>query len=173
MNSPSALDRARRDVENGDHWRARQRLDSYLDSKGYDPDLLRELGEIAYAMHDAFNAGRYWLLSSVEGEHVERAIEVFVSAGGKRPEQLAAQLPRRTRLPSIDGYAPQAQSRIERYKLGPAIVRAANLAAGRSASEKGSRIAKLIPLAIVAVLLLCCASCITGAVVIGRWMLGK
>ena len=75
----SALQRAEEDVKRGDYGLARQRLISYLHTKGYDAELLARIGRLCFDMHDLFQAGRYWLLSADDSALLPR-----VHRGGER-----------------------------------------------------------------------------------------
>lgn len=116
-----AIERAKQDVEAGRHWLARQRLRSYLITNGYDADVLATIGQISQDMHDEFDAGRMWLLSSATGPEVDAAMETFVSRAGKEPNQIASQLPRAVRLKMIEDYPELARTRIEKFGLASAI----------------------------------------------------
>lgn len=120
----SALERAEQDLERGDYGLARQRLTSYLSTTGYDADVLARIGRISYDMHDLFQAGRYWLLSSAEGDVVEQTITTFAKHAGSAPRAVVGQLPRTTRLANLEGYPEPVQERLRRLGLDEAIVRA-------------------------------------------------
>ena len=118
----TVIERANQDIAEGNHWLARQRLESHLLSVGYDPQLLTKLGEIASAMHDAFNAGRFWLTSTAEGAQVEEAVAVFIGHVGNDPMQIAVSLPRAVRLPALSSYPPIVQVRLRRLGLDEAVI---------------------------------------------------
>ncbi len=119
----TALDRARCDMEAGQYWLARQRLCSYLMSKGYDPAALAEIGTISWRMHDQFDAGRMWLTSNASGPEVDQAIEVFLKHCGRNPQAVASRLPAVVRLPRLEQYPPDVQRRLQSLGLGSAVVR--------------------------------------------------
>jgi len=110
-------ERAKLDLENGDHWLARTRLKSYLSTNGYDPELLKEIGQISYDMHDAYDAGRMWLLSTAEGSQVDEAIKKFMDHLGGDPQKCVSELPSVVRLKSIDQYPTDVQDRIRIHGL--------------------------------------------------------
>ncbi len=83
----------------------------------YRAEVLSLLGDVCHQMEDLPEAGRYWLLSDKEGEEVERAVRVFAEMHRGNARQLAAQLPRRTRLASLESYPPSAQRRIQALGL--------------------------------------------------------
>ena len=112
-----AVERAKEDLARGEPWLARRRLASLVASTPYQPEVLALLGQVCHQMGDVPEAGRYWLLSELEGEHVERAVRVFTELHGGVARQVAAQLPRRTRLSSMGGYPPIARRRIEALGL--------------------------------------------------------
>ncbi|MBN1209678.1 MAG: hypothetical protein JXB05_32820 [Myxococcaceae bacterium] len=112
-----ALKRAEEDLARGEPWLARRRLTSLVVSSPYRAETLSLLGEVCHRMGDLPEAGRFWLLSDAEGEHVERAVRIFTEVHRGTPQQLVAQLPRRTRLASLDAYPPSAQRRIQALGL--------------------------------------------------------
>jgi len=118
----SALERAAEDIERGDYGLARQRLRSYLRSRGYDPDLLARIGRVCYEMHDPGEAGRYWLLSSAAGAEVEDAVTRFRWQHAARPRDLVRQLPTRGAPPTIEGYPPIVQQRLRRLGIVDELV---------------------------------------------------
>jgi hypothetical protein len=112
-----ALARAKEDLARGAPWLARRRLASLVVSTPYRAEVLSLLAEVCHQMGDVPEAGRFWLLSDAEGEHVERAVRVFTELHRGNARQLAAQLPRRTRLASLEAYPPSAQRRIQALGL--------------------------------------------------------
>jgi len=117
-----AKERAQIDIEGGDYGRARQRLASYLTSKGYDPRILAQLGDLSHDMHDYFQAGRFWLLSDAEGEHVEFEISSFIAGTGGGAKQIVSHLPRSARMASLDAYPPIALERLRRLGLDDVVL---------------------------------------------------
>lgn len=118
----NAIDRAKADVQRGQHWMARHRLRSYLTAKGYEPDLLALMGRISHEMQDEFDAGRMWLLSNQTGPEVDQAIETFMRYAGETPKQIVDNLPKAVRLAVIEQYPQTIRERICRYGLEQAIV---------------------------------------------------
>ncbi len=166
----SVHERVRRDLERGDHWLARQRLASFLSTKGYDPDVLVQLGKISYEMHDAYEAGRMWLTSTACGEEAERAIGVFVARARSGPRQVALQLPRAARLADLDAYPPIVQERLTRLGLQGLVL---------NVDEHGKVLIPTIgwwgwvPSCVFLALALCfVGSCCVGAVRIFSWVTG-
>jgi hypothetical protein len=116
-----AIARAKEDLARGEPWLARRRLASLVASTPYRPEVLALLGEVCHQMGDVPEAGRFWLLSEVEGEHVERAVRVFAELHRSDARQLAAQLPRRTRQSSMGAYPPIVRGRIEALGMAEPI----------------------------------------------------
>lgn len=111
--SSRVIERAQAELARGEVWRARRRLASYAVSGPYLPEALALLGTVCHRMGDLPEAGRFWLLSDAEGEEVERAVALFASMHQKGgPRRLAAQLPKRVRLASLDVYPAPARRRI-------------------------------------------------------------
>lgn len=165
----TVIDRANRDIERGHHWLARQRLESHLFAVGYDPELLVKLGEIASAMHDAFNAGRFWLTSTAEGAHVGEAVAVFIGHVGNDAKQIAASLPRAARLPTLDSYPTIVQARLRRLGLDAAII--ASSPSTPAAKERLSWSMRALVLVVAAVILFCCIAVCIGIHTIFEWLI--
>ena len=114
-------ERVRRDIEAGDLGMARRRLASRLAQQGYDPDLLAELGRISGQMGDRREAGRFWVMSTAEGPEVDAAVRCFVASCGGRAAQVCSQLPRASRLQTLDQYPEVARHRWEELDVGPYV----------------------------------------------------
>ena len=108
----SAIERAEQDVERGDYGLARVRLAGYLNSKGYDAEILDRLGRISYEMHDPSEAGRYWLASTAEGPQVEGAVAAFVGRTGSDARVTVSKLPRAVREAPMSALPPIAKDRL-------------------------------------------------------------
>jgi hypothetical protein len=63
VEEPRAIERARRDIEAGELWRARDRLHSYVAQDPWHQGALDLLGEVFWRMGDAPLAGRSWYLT--------------------------------------------------------------------------------------------------------------
>jgi hypothetical protein len=135
----SALDRADQDIERGDYGLARQRLTSYLSTEGYKPDVMARIGQISYDMHDMFQAGRFWLLSSAAGDGVDDAVARFIHDAGSESRAIVGQLPRVARLCSLEDYPDLVQERLRRFGLDEAIVIAGRAAAKGDSKTWGDR----------------------------------
>lgn len=159
----SAVERAKEDLTRGDHWLARQRVASYLATKGYDPELLIFLGQICYDMHDAYEAGRYWLASTAEGEHVEQAIETFIRHKGGQPGGIAAALPSFVKWAPRESYPPVVQERLRRAGIDKAIPYPPR---PRTGGERRTVLGKVATVLGVLLLLFLAASLVVGAVVL-------
>lgn len=164
----SVIERADRDIVEGNHWLARQRLESHLLSVGYDPELLAKLGEIASAMHDAFNAGRFWLTSTAEGPRVDEAVAMFMTHCGNDSKTIATSLLHATRLSTLDSYPPVVQSRLRHLGLDVAIV--ASPSPTPLEKKRRKLWVTLIGIGIMTVFLFCCFSCVVGARQIISWL---
>ena len=162
----NALQLAEDDLRAGDYGQARQRLEGYLASKGYDPQLMGRLGRISYEMHDLYNAGRHWLLSTAQGEEVDRSIQVFLKRAGTHPHQIGMQVLRTARLPSFSDYPAAVQERLNRLGLKDSF----DGLLGRKQSYKVGKIgilfAGLFFLGMVLFLLLS----IVGTIAVANWL---
>lgn len=164
----SAIERADRDLERGDYGMARERLASYLNSKGYDPAMLERLGQLCYEMRDLAQAGRYWLASSAEGEHVEQAVAAFVRRSGTERAFIAAQLPRAVLETTPDSLPPVALERVRRLGLEALIGKPAR---GRGSCEttRGDLVCVTIGVLVAALVGL---AFVVGLGTIVRWLFG-
>jgi hypothetical protein len=164
----TAVDRARRDVECGNHWLALRRLECYASSKGYDPQLLERIGWIAHEMHDAYTAGRWWLTSTADGGDVEQAIDTFIAFAGRDPRQILRQLPAVVRLGSLSDYPESVQRRLRQLGLDQHLAHGSYAGpAGEHSTGWGWRIVQIV---LCAVLLFCLVSCCVGAKQIIAWI---
>jgi hypothetical protein len=81
------IERARRDLEAGRTWKARDRLRGTLVARG-DDELLGLLGEVHFAMGDLPAAGAVWFACQRTGEEAEAADEAWRERYGNQPWQL-------------------------------------------------------------------------------------
>lgn len=164
------LQRAVRDILAGELGLARQRLESYVTTRGYHPDIMGRLGQVCFDMKDRFNAGRHWMLSSAQGQDVDDAIEFFMRSTGRIPEQAINSFSRRARLPGAELYPPVVQERLRRYQLDSKIARVYEFRnppkrmAIRSAFGK-----KVVKWLILSFVLFGLTSCVVGARTILKW----
>lgn len=122
-NSPrgfKGLERARRDFEQGFHWKARDRLNGLLSNPGLaklpierEVEILDLLGNVHSAMGDLPEAGRYWFLSERHGPEVDAAFSAMFARHG-RGITLIQQLPLRRH---ISEYALEVQHRINALSI--------------------------------------------------------
>jgi hypothetical protein len=162
----SAVERADADLERGDYGMARERLASYLNSKGYDAELLQRLGRLSYEMRDLAQAGRYWLASAGGGDDVEKAVAAFIRRSGNDPTSVAAQLPRVVREASPDSLPPIPKERLRRLGLLDEIGRVVHRQESQQTTWRGR-----IALGLVALLvLLCVLAWGVGVHAIIRWL---
>ncbi len=117
----SALDRAEKDILCGDFALARQRMENYLNCRGYDEALLVRLAEISMQMHDPFSAGKYWFVSGEQSELVDSAVEAFLNRAGVSNEQIMAHLPLAVRRMKFEQLPSAAQERLTAIGLAGAL----------------------------------------------------
>lgn len=166
----TALERAEEDIGRGEYWLARRRLESYLQSKGYAPEILARLGEVSHEMKDTYAAGRAWLLSTAEGEHVEAVIETFVKHAGADAEQVTSALYRCAWPKDITACDAIVRERVERFGLTEAIGRGPR---NKRLKEAKARWVELFMfLGIGLFVMFCLASCAVGATQIISWTFG-
>ncbi len=165
----SALERAEQDLKRGDYGLARQRLTSNLSAEGYNPDVMARIGRISYDMRDLYQAGRFWLLPSAEGSEVEEAVANFVEQAGSEPRAIVGQLPRVSRLASLDDCPPLVQERLRRFGLDAEIVRAGRAAReGKSFNLRDGAIITGCLVVVVCIL----GVFVAGLMQIGSWLFG-
>jgi hypothetical protein len=161
----SALERAEADIIAGNYGLARMRLESYVSSEGYDAALLSRIGQICYDMHDPFNAGRMWVVSPAQGEHVDRAIDFFLKSAHHDPRQAAGQILPGARRPSLDDYPPKVQERLRQLGLAEAVIEGKTTMTPRKRAFR-DRMAVGVFMAIA---LACVGSCVVGLKTIVSW----
>lgn len=166
----NAIERAKQDIEQGDLWLARQRLESYLGSKGYDADVLNLLGRISADMHCRFDAGRFWLMGTEESEEADFAIEEVFNRANRNRAQVVAFLPKAARLKSIEHYPEAVQKRLERLELVDAIVNRARRDA--SAAARAGDWGWVMPGGCLVVVVLLLILMLIGAVTVVQWIVG-
>ncbi len=147
---PSLFDRIERDIERGDYALARDRLTSHVSQKGYDSELVARLGQICFAMHDHFLAGRYWLVSREDGPDVDRAVAEFLRRCKDDPKHRVAQLPAFCRVRGFEEYPAFIQARLQALGIEMAILLPKTEATKRSSS--GFNIPDSVWFAVVAVI---------------------
>jgi len=163
------LDRIQRDIDQGDYALARDRLASHVNSKGYNPELLARLGRISHDMHDLFGAGKYWLLSSAEGEFVDAAIREFARRCGENRDQMVSQLPKTVRLHAIDDYPTHVRARLRHWQLESSILARTKAGIARSRTKE-VLISWMIMVPLLILLCFAIACCIVGATQIKSWL---
>lgn len=166
---PDIMERVRRDLKRGDHWLARQRLESHLSTCGYDPEILAKLGDIALAMHDGFSAGRFYLASSAVGEQVDSAIAVFVNHLARQPNQVASQLPEAVRRATLAQVPEEAAQRLHSAGLDAALEKLRTEGKRRAFQPSCPRPVLIIVVLAFAFAVTCC---LAGLWTIGGWMFG-
>lgn len=94
MAEAGAIRRARNDIAEGELWRARDRLISYVRQRPDDEVAVDLLGSVFHQMGDTPNAGRYWMLANRSDDAAERARGVFLAPFADQPDALIRALPR-------------------------------------------------------------------------------
>lgn len=167
----NALERAERDIQQGDHWLARQRLTSYLATKGYDSAILEKLGQISWDMHDKYNAGCFWFTSDTEGEEVDEAISMFLNHAGSDAQQVVGNLPNFVRVRKLEDYPVVVQESLKQHGLEEAFLKPKREPIDYS-KLSGVR-AKLAGLVLLGMFLGFIGSCGVGCVTMFGWMFGE
>jgi hypothetical protein len=159
-------DRVQIDIERGDYGLARERLSSLLATRRYDDSVLIQLGQVSFDMHDLFQAGRFWLVSSATGPQVDRAIAEFMRRCGNDPVHAVSQLPRCCRLTELSKYPGEAQDRLQKMGMAEAILTKHGTPSFSGSTKLRN---KLIGAGIFVLVVSMIVSCIVGAGVIIQW----
>lgn len=109
MDPPDGMSRARREVEAGRLWKARDRLNGVFSADPSNQEVLELLGEVYFRMGDLPQAGRYWYLTVRRGEDAEIARDAFEERFGRSVSSTAESLP--VQAP-VDGYPEEVQERL-------------------------------------------------------------
>jgi len=102
------LSRARRDIDEGRPWKAKDRLEGMLVTFPADQDVLGLLGDVNWSMGDAPEAGRAWYLTDRTGPDVDAAVAALTERYGM--PGLANRLPVKAPFGS---YPPAAHQRLK------------------------------------------------------------
>ncbi len=114
----SPAERARRAVEEGEVWRAKEILRGTIGTQGYDLDLYEQYGELLLQTGELVEAGKYLFLSGRREPEYERAITTYLSRFTRRDSKhLFQTFPKAARLESIDDYPPEVAEALERLRL--------------------------------------------------------
>lgn len=99
------LDKAQREIENGNLWRAKEILQGAIRSESYEVQLFEMLGTVFLRMGDLPEAGRFLFLSGVRQPEYLEAIEFFLyRQRQKEPHDFLHHLPRNARLKAVSDY---------------------------------------------------------------------
>jgi hypothetical protein len=100
-----SLDKARREIENGNLWRAKEILQGAIRNESYDVELFEMMGTVLLRMGDLGEAGRFLFLSGVRKPEYRESIEIFLSRHRrKHAHDFVDLLPRRSRLRTVSEY---------------------------------------------------------------------
>ena len=106
---PRAMDHARRDIDVGKLWKARDRYNGLLRTYPSNQAVLDALGDVNYRMGDMPAAGRYWFLTERDDEAATRAIDTMYERYGRTAIALIDALPVRD---SIESFPLRVQERL-------------------------------------------------------------
>jgi hypothetical protein len=108
---PAVIEKARQDRADGQLWRARQRLASYVSSTGYDRWVLELLGEICYEMGDFPAAGRYWFFVELRTPPQQEAVALFLQLHRRHPQRIPYLWPAKLRYVRLERLPAEVQNR--------------------------------------------------------------
>ncbi len=99
------LDKAQRELDHGNLWRAKEILQGAIRSQSYDVQLFEMMGTVLLRMGDLPEAGRFLFLSGVRRDEYREAIEIFLSRHRRKaPQEFVHVLPRKARLRTVSEY---------------------------------------------------------------------
>lgn len=125
MKSPS-IDKARKELENGNLWRAKEILQGAIRNGRYDVQLFEMMGTVLLRMGDLPEAGRFLFLSGVRKPEYLEPIEIFLSRHRKKQwQEFFHVLPRTARLRTVSDY-PQEVGQTLREMDFPEILKDEN-----------------------------------------------
>lgn len=88
------IERAEREISNGNLWRAKEILHKSVGHSGYKSEIYEKLGNVLLQMSDLAEAGKYLFLSGVRKPEYERAIKIFLQQYEGKPHNLFQPFPR-------------------------------------------------------------------------------
>jgi hypothetical protein len=65
-------------IANGEHWKAKEKLQGRLSALTYDCDLFESYGQVLLKMHDSLEAGKYLFLSGARKPEYDDSISLFL-----------------------------------------------------------------------------------------------
>ena len=100
----NVLERADREISNGNLWRAKEILQGSVGHSGYKIEIYEKLGVVLLEMRDLAEAGKYLFLSGVRKPEYEEAIGIFLQKYEGKPHNLFRTFPRSAKLKKISEY---------------------------------------------------------------------
>jgi hypothetical protein len=120
------LDKAQREIENGNLWRAKEILQGAVGSDSYDVRLFEMMGTVLLRMGDLPEAGRFLFISGVRQPDYLEAIDIFLSRYSRTaPHDFLHLLPRSARLRTVSDY-PDDVARALREMKFPEVLKDKN-----------------------------------------------
>lgn len=113
------LDKAQREMDNGNLWRAKEILQGAIGSgESYDVQLFEMMGSVLLRMGDLPEAGRFLFLSGVRQPDYREAIEIFLSRYSRTaPHDFIHLLPRSARLRTVSDYPDEVARALREMKF--------------------------------------------------------
>ena len=112
------LDKAQREIDNGNLWRAKEILQGAIGSESYDVELFEMMGRVLLRMGDVAEAGRFLFLSGVRQPDYREAIEIFLSRYSRTaPHDFLHLLPRSARLRTLSDYPDEVARALREMKF--------------------------------------------------------
>lgn len=117
------LEKAERELANGNLWRAKEILQGALPSAGYNIELFEKLGVVLLRMGDLPEAGKLLFLSGVRKPEYQEAISIFLQKYGKSPLNLFQTFPHPAKLSKISEYPVVVAKKLRELNL-PEVLKA-------------------------------------------------
>lgn len=99
------LEKADKELAEGNLWRAKEILQGSIPNAGYNPELFEKLGIVLLKMGDLPEAGKFLFLSGERRPEYEEAINIFLRKVGKNiPHDLFRAFPHKAQLLALSEY---------------------------------------------------------------------
>ena len=113
----NVLERAEREISNGNLWRAKEILQGSVGHSGYKIEIYEKLGVVLLEMRDLAEAGKYLFLSGVRKPEYEKAIGIFLQKYEGKPHNLFRTFPRSAKLSKISEYPKNVADKLRELDL--------------------------------------------------------
>lgn len=148
----NVLEKAEREIADGNLWRAKEILHRDVGHSGYRTDVFEKLGLVLLEMRDLSDAGKYLFLSGARKPEYEEAISLFLEKYEKKPQNLFASFPHSAKLSRISDYPSTVADKFR--ELGfPEILKDENGGQVNLYKDGGEKASVIIFLSVVLIIL--------------------